>query len=188
MSKKTVSRFLNGAAIALIILIVAAHTPFVWRASTNAQTWEDRVFVIERQWHYQLLNPLARGAIGFTIPLLSIGYVSQAAADKVGTDVIGVQRHEAKHLEQVNELGLLQYYQLARWKREGVAEYVRGKPTIGICAPDEDENANRVAYRQFYVTVRYLVEVKNLSESEIYQYEGYPLAQAEAWLAQTACA
>ncbi len=180
---KLANRLLNVA----LILLIATHGLYAWRAHTTAETWEDRVFVIERSWQFYLLNPMIGSGIGFALPYLSVAYINQEAIERLGTDVEGVRRHEAKHLEQESKLGLLSFWQLDEWKREGMAEYVRGKPTIRLCSPDPDENPNRLAYREFYVVTRYLIEEKGLTETEIYAFEEYPLKEAEEWLQNMHC-
>ena len=181
------NRILNVAALLLVAMLVSTHGAYAWQAHAAADNWADRVFIIERDWHFKLLYPLGGGAIGFSLPPLSVAYVNAEAVAHLGTDLQGVRRHEAKHLEQADALGLLQYYRLDEWKREGIAEYARGGPTVDLCAPSPDANPNRLAYRAYYVAVRYLIEVKGLTESEIYAFDQYPLEDAELWLTEEVC-
>ena len=118
---------------------------------------------------------------------MSVAYVNREAIERLGTSIEGVRRHEGKHLEQVDYLGRLQYHRLEKWRREGMAEYVRGAPTISVYFPNPDEDANRLSYREFYVVTRYLIEQEGLTEADIYEYEEYPLKQAEKWLSKTHC-
>lgn len=185
---ESLNRLVNRIGLIILGVLIMLHGAFVWRAYTTAETWEDRTFAIEHEWHYRLLNPLMGEALGFSVPTLGVAYVNQAGAERAGADVDGLRRHEAKHLAQVGQLGLRSYYQLAEWKREGVAEVVRGQPTANLCTPDPNETQNRLAYREYYVVTRYLMEVKGLKESDIYAYEAdYPLDVAEAWLKDTVC-
>jgi hypothetical protein len=169
-----------------VIIFIATHGIYACYAHATADTWEERVFIIERDWQFKLLNPLNDG-IGFALPFVSVAYVSREAIDRLGTSIEGVRRHEGKHLQQVDHLGWLQYHRLDEWKREGMAEYVRGAPTISVCSPNPDEDANRLSYREFYVVTRYLIEQEGLTETELYEYEEYPLVQAEKWLSKMHC-
>ena len=180
---KNIGRIINVAAL----ILLATHGMYAWQAHTTAQNWEERVFIIERTWQFRLLNPAIGNAIGFTLPYLSIGYVNREAIERLGVDIEPVRRHEAKHLQQANQLGLLQFWRLDEWKREGMAEYVRGEPTVSLCSPNPEEDPNRLAYREFYIVTRYLIEKKGLTEEDLYEFEGYPLEEAEKWLVRTHC-
>jgi len=118
-------------------------------------------FIIERDWQFKLLHPL-NNRIGFALPFVSVAYVNREAIERLGTSIEGVRRHEGKHLEQVDYLGRLQYHRLEKWRREGMAEYVRGAPTISVYFPNPDEDANRLSYREFYVVTRYLIAQEGL--------------------------
>ena len=189
---RKVNRVLNVAGLIFVAMLVSTHAAFAWKAHGASEHWEERIFVIDEAWQFRFLYPLGGQAIGFTLPPLSVGYVNRAAIEVLGTDIEGVRRHEAKHLEQADQLGLARYYGLETWKREGIAEYIRGGPTISVCAPSVDENPNRLAYRSYYVVVKYLIEELGLSEEDIYALDGakldsYPLEAAEEWLNETEC-
>jgi len=66
-----------------VIIFIAAHGSYACYAHTTADTWEERVFIIERDWQFKLLNPLNDG-IGFALPFVSVAYVSREAIDRLG--------------------------------------------------------------------------------------------------------
>ena len=109
-----------------VIIFIATHGIYACYAHTTAKTWKVRVFIIERDWQFKLLNPLNDG-IGFALPFVPVAYVNREAIERLGTSIEGGRRHEGKHLEQVDYLGWLQYHRLDEWKREGMAEYVRAQ-------------------------------------------------------------
>lgn len=71
---------------------------------------------------------------------MSVAYINREAIERLGTSIEGMRGHEGLHLQQIDQLGWRQYHRLDECKREGMAEYVRGAPTISICSPNPDAN------------------------------------------------
>ena len=184
---KRAYRWMNISASVLLITLFVTHVVYASYAHATSENWEDHIFVVDSDLHFKALNPLAGNALGYTIPFLSVGYVNREATERLEVDWEDIQRHEAKHVEQIKQFGLLKYYQLETWKREGLAEYVRGEPTLDICNPPEESNPNRLAYREYYIVTRYLIDEKGLSEDEVYAIDTYPIEVAESWVQSTLC-
>ena len=116
----------------LIIGILSIHFGFAAYAQIFSESYTDRVFVIEQPWQFRILYPIATTQLGFTPPFLGVAYVNKSAIDEVGVTIEEVSAHEAKHIQQFWELGF-NHFGVETWKLEGVAEYVRGKPTADLC-------------------------------------------------------
>lgn len=182
-----VIRTISRIALLIALSIVSVHGYNAWQASENAETVEDRIYVLEQEWMYKALNPMSGPALGYSLPIFTIAYINLPAVERAGADLDGVKRHEGKHLQQRIDLGLVEFIKMDKWKLEGIAEYERGAPTIDICDPDPGSHHLRLAYREYYVVVRYLIEENGFDEEDIYALEDYPLEEAEAWLSQTVC-
>ncbi len=113
--------------------------------------------------------------------------MSKQAIVNTEADVIDIITHEAKYLQQVHDLGLINYLQQDDWKIEGIAEYARGKPTLKICGTNEKATENRLKYRENFVVTIYLIKEKGLTEKEIYNFSGYPAEEAERWIQKDEC-
>ena len=162
----------------LIIGILSIHFGFAAYAQIFSESYTDRVFVIEQPWQFRILYPIATTQLGFTPPFLGVAYVNKSAIDEVGVTIEEVSAHEAKHIQQFWELGF-NHFGVETWKLEGVAEYVRGKPTADLCQPKEDEIISRLNYRDYFIAVTYLIEKEGLSEKEIYETSQYPIEIAK---------
>ena len=170
----------------LIIGILSIHFGFAAYAQIFSESYTDRVFVIEQPWQFRILYPIATTQLGFTPPFLGVAYVNKSAIDEVGVTIEEVSAHEAKHIQQFWELGF-NHFGVETWKLEGVAEYVRGKPTADLCQPKEDEIISRLNYRDYFIAVTYLIEKEGLSEKEIYETSQYPIEIAKKWFLKNRC-
>jgi len=170
----------------LIIGILSIHFGFAAYAQIFFESYTDRVFVIEQPWQFRILYPIATTQLGFTPPFLGVAYVNKSAIDEVGVTIEEVSAHEAKHIQQFWELGF-NHFGVETWKLEGVAEYVRGKPTADLCQPKEDEIISRLNYRDYFIAVTYLIEKEGLSEKEIYETSQYPIETAKKWFLINKC-
>ncbi|MFT6906095.1 MAG: hypothetical protein ACJAS1_002759 [Oleiphilaceae bacterium] len=151
-----------------------------------SDTYVDRVFVIEHDWQFRILYPISTTPLGVTPPFLGVAYANKSAIDAAGVTVEEIAAHEAKHIQQFWELGL-EYFGTETWKLEGVAEYVRGKPTADLCQPKEGEDTNRLNYRDYFIAVTYLIEKEGLTEKEIYETSQYPIELATSWVLNNQC-
>lgn len=168
--------------------IMGLHVFHTFDTRDAAGDYVERVLVIEEEWYFKVLNPMAGDVLGFSLPAFPVAYVSAPAVARAGADLEGVRIHEAKHLEQRDHMGIQNFLRTETWKLEGMAEYARGAPTVDVCNPDPKAKKVRLAYRQYFVVVSYLIDELGLSEDEVYLYPDYPLSDAEAWLATTRCA
>ena len=181
---RTISRLL----MVFFLGIMGLHVFHTWETREDAGDYVERVLVIQSEWYFKALNPIAGDVLGFSLPAFPVAYVSGPAVERAGADIQGVRVHEAKHLEQRDEMGIQIFLRTAEWKLEGMAEYARGAPTVDVCNPDPNARKVRLAYREFFVVVSYLIEGQGLTEDEVYLYPDFPLAEAEAWLEATRCA
>ena len=170
----------------LIIGILSIHFGFAAYAQIFSESYTDRVFVIEHNWQFKILYPIATTQLGFTPPFLGVAYVNKRAVDEAGVTVEEISAHEAKHIQQFWDLGF-RHFGVETWKLEGVADYVRGKPTADLCQPKEDESINRLKYRDYFIAVTYLLEKEGLSEKEIYETNEYPIENATQWVLNNRC-
>jgi hypothetical protein len=166
--------------------ILSIHFSFAAYAHTFSESYTDRVFVIEHDWQFSILYPISTTQLGFTPPFLGVAYVNKSAIDEAGVTIEEVIAHEAKHIEQFWELGF-SHFGVETWKLEGVAEYVRGKPTADLCQPKEDESINRLNYRDYFIVVTYLIEKQGLTEEQIYETSEYPIETAKEWVLNNRC-
>lgn len=167
--------------------ILGLHGYNTYETREHEGDYLKRVLVIDQAWYFKVLNPLAGDVLGFTLPAFPVAYVSRPAVERAHVDIEGVRVHEAKHLEQRDHLGIKTFLQTESWKLEGMAEYARGATTLDLCHPDPDAKPVRQKYRDYFITVSWLIEEKGLSEDEVYQYPNYPLFQATTWMMETRC-
>ena len=173
--------------MAVFLAIMGLHVFHTWDTRDLAGDYFERVLVIESELYFKTLNPIAGDVLGFSLPAFPVAYVNKHAVERAHTDLEGVRVHEAKHLEQRDRMGLQRFLRTDEWKLEGMAEYARGAPTLDVCAPDQNAKPARHAYREYFVTVSYLIDELGLTEEDVYQYPDYPLEEAEAWLRETRC-
>ena len=166
--------------------ILSIHLGFSAYAYAFSDTYTDRVFVIEHDWLYRVLYPMSSTELAFTPPFIGVAYANKGAIDKAGVTVEEIAVHEAKHIQQFWELGF-KHFGTETWKLEGVAEYVRGKPTADLCQPKEGEDINRLNYRDYFMAVTYLIEKEGLSEKEVYETSQYPIETATNWVLNNRC-
>jgi hypothetical protein len=170
----------------IVLGILSIHLSFATYALIFSNTYVDRVFVIEHDWQFRILYPISTTQLGVTPPFLGVAYANKSAIEAAGVTVEEIAAHEAKHIQQFWELGL-EHFGTETWKLEGVAEYVRGKPTADLCQPKEGEDINRLNYRDYFIAVTYLIEKEGLTEKEIYETSQYPIELATSWVLNNRC-
>ncbi|WP_371189262.1 hypothetical protein [Thalassotalea maritima] len=171
--------------VAIVYLLVLGS--FVVRAEVTTKTDTERLFLINSPLLFKVLNPSSPNALGAALPVVNIGFLNVSKINDMNQDIELIKKHEAKHLEQYQSLGMVKAFQLDNWKLEGIAEYARGSSTIDICSTEPVGTKAQLDYREYHTVVKYLIESEKLTEKEIYELDSYPVELANKWIQGQYC-
>ena len=180
---KKAIRVMDMLAIVYMLVLFS----FTVRAEVTATSNSERLFIINSPVLFKVLNPFSGEALATALPFMNIGFLNATKIDEVNESIENIKNHEVKHLEQYQILGPIKVFQLADWKVEGIAEYARGKSTVDICATAPLGTKEQLEYRKYHIVAKYLIESEELTETEIYGLDTYPLEIAEKWVREQHC-
>jgi len=126
-----------------------------------------KVFVVDRPWLWNLLNGPYRHAVArnvelgnpILVPRLDINARQITQFDGRRAGAVNVLTHEAVHTLVRRRIGLFRLWRLQWWQKEGYAEYVASAAATRSEAP--------LRYQQAAVAWKYLLERRHLRFDQI---------------------
>ena len=128
---------------------------------------EQRVFVVEWRWLWNLLNGPYRGAVArnvelgdaILVPTLDVVRQEIRHFDGRSANAVHVLTHEAAHTLVRHRIGVLRLWRLQWWQKEGYPEYVASRGGTELAAPASYQRAARIW--------KFLLETRHLTFDEV---------------------